>query len=372
MIKRMHARVMFDREFVKDYHSIMPGGRDGYEMKFGDNAVCFEFRDFYGYVDKTDPRVMDIEAENLDIETCPEGSKITAEYARKLNEIIKFSVDTGDEDNPETPELHARRLLGLVFEFDDGTVVDCSGMDAVKNYIFDNVFINECYEAYKLDWMLSHGYTLHDIMEVMTELAGQAIEDDVMTIPTNGEEVISLANRLVSDFLDTGFGSGSLYACMNEFLNAEFLDKEYMRGLFAHRPETEDMMMSKWKTYTQWEGIDPSRVMVFSTSHITKETADELEDFVVYALSGRYVYEEIDVADPRWVTSKELPEELKDKDCQWWIHISKTTDEDNLHVLKEHNANLFDCIEYAEKQGCDWICFSKNADTVEDLPIYEW
>ena len=66
MIKRMHARVMFDREIVKDYHSIMPGGRDGYEMKFGDNAVCFEFCDFYGYVDKTDPRIMDIKAENLD------------------------------------------------------------------------------------------------------------------------------------------------------------------------------------------------------------------------------------------------------------------------------------------------------------------
>ena len=369
MIKRMYARVMFDREIIKDYHSIMPGGRDGYEMRFGDDPVRFDFCDFYGYVDKTDPRILDIEAENLDIETCPEGERLTAEDVRRLNDIIEFSVDTGDDDDPE---LHEQRLLKLTFEFEDGTVVDCSDMKAVRTFIFDEVFVNECYEAYKLDWMLSHGYSLRDIMEVMTELAGQAVEDDVMTIPTNGEEVISLADRLVSDFMDTGFSSGSLYVCMDEFLGAEFRDEDYMIGLLSRRMDAETMI-AKWRNYTNIPSkpeISKAGMLNISTANISKETADLLDQSVTEQMSSVIVYPKIGL--PLEVIKDAMPEEVDRESYGWFIYIPQDDRSEDLHEFKDLPSDLFECIKYADEHDCAWINFDPVYDTVSELPEYDW
>lgn len=369
MIKRMYARVMFDREIVKDYHSIMPGGRDGYEMRFGDDPVRFDFCDFYGYVDKTDSRILDIEAENLDIETCPEGEKLTAGDVRRLKDIIEFSVDTGDDDDPE---LHEQRLLKLTFEFEDGTVVDCTDMKAVRTFIFDEVFVNECYEAYKLDWMISHGYSLRDIMEIMTELAGQAVEDDVMTNPTNGEEVISLANSIADDFLDTGFGNGSLYICKDEFLGAEFRDEDYMVGLLSRRMDSE-AMISKWRNYTNTPAKpEPLKAVMLniSTANITKETADFLDQSVTEKMSGIVVYPKIGL--PLEVIKDATPEEIDRESYGWFVLIPQDERSDDLHELKGLPSDLFKCVKYADEHGYAWINFDPVYNSISELSEYDW
>lgn len=93
-------------------------------------------------------------------------------------------------------------------------------------------FENACYEAYKLRWMLAHGNTMSEFLGSVTELAGEAIEEDLFTMPTNHTELKELIDDSEEHFTDDiGFG-GSLWACKDEFLNTEFTDVNYMHCLF--------------------------------------------------------------------------------------------------------------------------------------------
>lgn len=95
-------------------------------------------------------------------------------------------------------------------------------------------FENKCYEAYQLDWMISHGYSLSDYRKLLSELASECIEEETIEkLPTNAEETENLFDAAEEMFQDEGFGSGSLFACKEEFLNAEYLDAGYMYGLLS-------------------------------------------------------------------------------------------------------------------------------------------
>ena len=95
-------------------------------------------------------------------------------------------------------------------------------------------FENKCYEAYQLDWMISHGYSLSDYRKLLSELASEYIEEETIEkLPKNAEETENLFDAAEEMFQDEGFGSGSLFACKEEFLNAEYLDAGYMDGLLS-------------------------------------------------------------------------------------------------------------------------------------------
>ena len=95
-------------------------------------------------------------------------------------------------------------------------------------------FENKCYEAYQLDWMISHGYSLSDYRKLLSELASECIEEEpIEKLPTNAEETKNLFDAAEEMFQDEGFGSGSLFVCKEEFLNAEYLDAGYMDGLLS-------------------------------------------------------------------------------------------------------------------------------------------
>ena len=93
-------------------------------------------------------------------------------------------------------------------------------------------FLSDCYEMYRLDWMFTHGVSIVDYIETVAEMASIRIDDDTFAIPSNGKE----AKKLVLDAADSaeGFGfCGTLWACQDEFLESEFLDREYMHSLFS-------------------------------------------------------------------------------------------------------------------------------------------
>ena len=95
------------------------------------------------------------------------------------------------------------------------------------------------YGKYQLDWMIKHGCSLNDLWKIFTELATQQIEDDPDDIPINGSETELFADMLRNRFLnDVGF-SGSLFACMDEFLETEYLNTDYMRELLTADEYTE-------------------------------------------------------------------------------------------------------------------------------------
>lgn len=78
------------------------------------------------------------------------------------------------------------------------------------------------YEKYKLDWMLSHGHTLKDLIYELDLIQSELIQNEM-----EGESIASMF-----DDWEYGYGfSSEIWACYDEFLNAEFRDKNYMRSL---------------------------------------------------------------------------------------------------------------------------------------------
>ena len=101
-------------------------------------------------------------------------------------------------------------------------------------------FEKKCYAAYQLDWMIRHGHTLSDYLNV--------IKEGMEEIPENDEELTLWTVGAIADeahedyFLDSqGFG-GSLFACFGEFLNAEFKDEDYMRSLISNMWDSEELL----------------------------------------------------------------------------------------------------------------------------------
>lgn len=80
-------------------------------------------------------------------------------------------------------------------------------------------FENKCYEAYQLDWMISHGYSLSDYRKLLSELASECIEEEpIEKLPTNAEETKNLFDAAEEMFQDEGFGSGSLFVCKEDWI----------------------------------------------------------------------------------------------------------------------------------------------------------
>ena len=71
------------------------------------------------------------------------------------------------------------------------------------------------YELYQLDWMSRHGISLREALSVMADLV-QENEDDFED-----------ANALVSIWADVGFAGGNIFACFEEFLEAEVISLNF-------------------------------------------------------------------------------------------------------------------------------------------------
>ena len=80
------------------------------------------------------------------------------------------------------------------------------------------LFREKCYEVYRLDWMLRHGYSLTQMFSSMEQIWADQGE-------TSPEETFHNWE------VDSGF-DGSIWACFAEFLGNEYHDEEYMKCLF--------------------------------------------------------------------------------------------------------------------------------------------
>ncbi len=123
---------------------------------------------------------------------------------------------------------------------------------AKKNDPEENRFEDECYKAYQLDWMMSHGYGLKDLMDALSIVGEDIEEDEEQELNDNPYYMI---HQVFSAFeYDHGFGS-QIYACKEEFLQAEYLDKDYMAHLLSAMPFSDE----KRKRYTKYTGITLSK-----------------------------------------------------------------------------------------------------------------
>lgn len=114
----------------------------------------------------------------------------------------------------------------------------------------NETFKKKCYELYQLQWMMAHGHSLTDLFNVFTGLAVEEIEEEPEHAPTDETSVRNHAELLKERFLyETGFGSGSIYACYEEFLDHEFQDEGYMGNLLRNAPGHEENM-ARWRQVT--------------------------------------------------------------------------------------------------------------------------
>lgn len=105
------------------------------------------------------------------------------------------------------------------------------------------------YELYQLDWLMSHGYSLMDVVGGCAEEAVIATFNECQNTP-NAIEVYDI-NPLarvedgICSWLDDGFG-GECWVCYWEFLGAEYRDVSYVSELIQRDPWNADAMMAMY------------------------------------------------------------------------------------------------------------------------------
>lgn len=78
------------------------------------------------------------------------------------------------------------------------------------------------YEAYKLDWMIKHQYTLADLIKELQSCIEEVDEDEAIDL-----------NEIFENWeFDFGFHS-EIWACYEEFCENEYQDKEYIKQLLG-------------------------------------------------------------------------------------------------------------------------------------------
>ncbi len=93
------------------------------------------------------------------------------------------------------------------------------------------------YELYRLDWMQSHGHTVN---ELVREIINYAREDDEWPDNVMTDDGIDEAFAVWEQ--DIGLG-GEIWACFDEFLDAEYQDADYMTKLLKSHHD----LLAAWR-----------------------------------------------------------------------------------------------------------------------------
>lgn len=204
--------------------------------------------------------------------------------------------------------------------------LEYDGDEYIVNVISDKeTFEEKYYKAYQLDWMLSHGFSLQDAYELVIGLMAENVDENPVEAPTSGGDIWLHAERAKESLLyDVGFGSGSVFVCKEEFLNAEFLDREYMEHLFSatHAPEKDRVF---WYREYMDSGIpnpdDPYRCAANKLLEVLKEKGRE----ALMAFVG-----------------SDAPDTEEELEKAFWTTYSNMPEDKFLQVLNENSIRIWD------------------------------
>ena len=154
-------------------------------------------------------------------------------------------------------------------------------------------FERKCFEAYKLDWMISHGRSMQDYLCGLVEADEEARANDIY--PEGGS--FDIFKSLNDDFEERGFGPGTIWVCFDEFLDAEFKDTAYMDHLLGLMPDSKRLKEFYSRNYQPLmasnllgEAETPARVL-----RAYKNTDPNAPGIIIMLQPAAYE-EEIDVA----------------------------------------------------------------------------
>ena len=102
------------------------------------------------------------------------------------------------------------------------------------------------YELYQLDWLMSHGYALMDVVRGCAEEAVIATFEECQNTP-NATEVYDIdpLERIedgIRSWSSDGFG-GSRWVCYDEFLCTEYCDVSYVGELVKRESRNANVLM---------------------------------------------------------------------------------------------------------------------------------
>ena len=176
----------------------------------------------------------------------------------------------------------------------------------MKTKLTRETFEQKCYETYQLDWMISHGWSIKDIKSTLLD----GLVECVFNGPITDENEMGVAFESAEDFFENsqGFGSGSIYVCMDEFLNAEFQNRTYMEHLISLMPNSKEMEQfwrKEYGIYTYEPGIE-----VQTSAGVIKayESPDPGQPGIAVALQPAGTEDEIDLSfvsvyeEPQYIT----------------------------------------------------------------------
>lgn len=95
------------------------------------------------------------------------------------------------------------------------------------------------------------------------------------------------------------------------------------------------------------EGYEINKMLMLSTAHLTKQTADMMD---MKLIENPRVYQ---------------------KDGYGWF-VLVTSWNDDYEIVKNIPEDLRKCLGFAESVGSDWICFDPDIEENNVLPVYEW
>lgn len=119
-------------------------------------------------------------------------------------------------------------------------------------------FQHKCYEAYQLQWMISHGSTLDEFLKTIKDIACEtmSLDNDYCVISAE-TELTNLINQSHDAFTNEAGFCGSLFVCEKEFLETEYLDPDYMLNLLSQMPDSENCKML-WEKFTNFTLPNPN------------------------------------------------------------------------------------------------------------------
>lgn len=75
------------------------------------------------------------------------------------------------------------------------------------------------YRKYQLDWMIRHGYSLYQLMDMLTEIQNEDLSVSI--------------NDCFDEFEFTVGFAGVIWVSYSEFLDNEYQDEDYMKELLT-------------------------------------------------------------------------------------------------------------------------------------------
>ena len=86
------------------------------------------------------------------------------------------------------------------------------------------------YELYQLDWLMSHGYSLLDVVRGM---AAEAIEAD--RLDEGMDSIPEMVELGINAWMESVGFSGACWACFDEFFDYEYKDASYIKSLIKRQ-----------------------------------------------------------------------------------------------------------------------------------------